>query len=479
MLFRRHDPHDPAGRGRVRQGIRRDERGLASTSDARRSRTSARRLAISGGAYKRRVTRPSRARGTAGHGRSHASRLLPTGTLPPGMVLVPGGTVQAQDATTIALAAVLHRRLRGHESRLQAVRRRRRLRNAEYWTEPFVKDGRTRRFGRGDGRELARPDRPARAVDLGAGHLPARAGRFSGARRELVQSRGLRGVRGQEAADRAPLAAGRERRQRLLGHPRAQQLQRKGPRPSARTRGSASSAPTTWPATSRSGSRTRSATSATSSAAPGTNRTTGSASRIAVAVRPVANNGFRCMRWRRARRSPRRSSRPIAKLVARLFTREACCRRRVPDLSAVSTPTIASDLKAVVESTDDSSEFWRRSASRTPPRMAASASSPICSSRRTRSRRIRRSSTSRTRAASTSVVPAIGDELPGVYRQGRPRAAVSDVQGHLRTAPGTSAGWPKRRRDLDDPADEGPAAIGGLRRNASRPGSPSDSRSSA
>ena len=53
--------------------------------------------------------------------------LQPTGTLPPGMVLVPGGTVHDAGCEDARAAAVLYRRLRGDQSRLQAVRRRRRL----------------------------------------------------------------------------------------------------------------------------------------------------------------------------------------------------------------------------------------------------------------------------------------------------------------------------------------------------------------
>ncbi len=105
----------------------------------------------------------------------------------------------------------------------------------------------------------------------------------------------------------------------------------------------------------------------------------------------------------------------------------------------------------------------------TPRRTAASGSSPICSSRR------RRRAVSDGRLLSAlgrrvpPVVRAVGDELPRVYREGRTRAAVPDVQGHLRTPSGTSAGWPKRPARPHDPADEGSAAIGGLRRNAIRP----------
>ena len=68
--------------------------------------------------------------------------LQPTGTLPPAMVLVPGGTVQTQDAKTIALPPFLvdvyEVKNRDYKRFVDAGG----YRNREYWTESFVKDGR-------------------------------------------------------------------------------------------------------------------------------------------------------------------------------------------------------------------------------------------------------------------------------------------------------------------------------------------------
>ena len=68
--------------------------------------------------------------------------LQPTGTLPPAMVLVPGGTVQTQDAKTIALPPfyvdVYEVTNRDYKRFVDAGG----YRNRDYWTESFVKDGR-------------------------------------------------------------------------------------------------------------------------------------------------------------------------------------------------------------------------------------------------------------------------------------------------------------------------------------------------
>ena len=61
----------------------------------------------------------------------------------------------------------------------------------EYWTQPFVKDGRTLSWEEAMAR-VPRRDRPARPGDLGGRHVPDGQRRLAGERRELVRGRGVR-----------------------------------------------------------------------------------------------------------------------------------------------------------------------------------------------------------------------------------------------------------------------------------------------
>ena len=318
------------------------------------------------------------------------------------------------------------------------------------------------------------------------GTYPARPGRLSGARRELVRGRRLREVRRQERCPPFTTGAGRQDFGIFLGHPDVQQLQRqRDPSQLATYRGSASSAPTTWPATSRSGAAN----------AVGDKRyILGGAWNEPIYQVPRAgcaarrstdrtNNGIRCIIvGRRARLSTPALDEPdLERRCATTHVKSLFTRRRVPDLPGPLRlrPDRSQGRRRVHRRQLGVLDAWN--ASRMPPRMATSVSSRISSSRRMRSRRIRRLSTFPHSGGDVpSVVPAIGDELPRVS------SSRADARCSFRcTRAPTNGVWnvhrigPNARRDLLHPADEGPPAIGGLRRNAIRPRSPASSRSSA
>ena len=214
---------------------------------------------------------------------------LPTpGSHPPGMVAVsvpPGGmrlTLTGFDYTKVVPAPDYY--IDRHE-----------VTNAEFkafvdaggYEKREVLDGALRargsdaRLDRGHG-PLPRWHRTPGAVDLAGRHLPGRPGGLAGGGGELVRSRGVRGIPREALADDLSLDARGEAGAWQFDHA-LESLRRRGygarwaPRPVSGPTG-----PSTWPATSRSGSGTSrpAPASATSSAARGTIRTTSFSTRI-------------------------------------------------------------------------------------------------------------------------------------------------------------------------------------------------------
>ena len=102
-------------------------------------------------------------------------------------------------------------------------------RTRSYWTEPFMSGTRTLSWEEAMA-AVPRYHRAARTCDMGARHVSGGAGGLSGWRRELVRSRGVRGVRGQESPHRLSLVQ-RGRPRQLLRHSHASNYGGKGPAP--------------------------------------------------------------------------------------------------------------------------------------------------------------------------------------------------------------------------------------------------------
>ena len=144
--------------------------------------------------------------GAAGHG--------------PGQRRPAAGTVRHRGVAR----RLLDRPARGHEPGVQGVRGSGRL------PEPGVLAGALRRRRphavlAGRHAAVPRQDRPARSRDLDLGNLPCRPCRLPRRRRELVRSRGLRGLRRRASADDPPLVPGGGARP-VRRHPHREQLQR-------------------------------------------------------------------------------------------------------------------------------------------------------------------------------------------------------------------------------------------------------------
>ena len=135
--------------------------------------------------------------------------LAPAGTTPEGMVRVPGGAVAG-------IGRLPDFFIDKFEVTNQAFKRfvdAGGYRNAQYWPEPFI-DGRPDGLVGGGHGAVPRHHRAPRPRDVGARHVSGRPGRLAGPGRQLVRGSGVRPVRRQGAADRAPLAHGRR-----AGHP--------------------------------------------------------------------------------------------------------------------------------------------------------------------------------------------------------------------------------------------------------------------
>ena len=164
--------------------------------------------------------------------RSFEYKLDPAGSVPAGMVRVPGGTfgfrnhppVELDDDFWLDRYEVTNRAYKEFVERGG-------YRTRDYWKQPFVKDGRPASWEDAMAK-LPRRHGPAGALHLGAGDLPRGPGRASGRRRELVRGGGLRRVRGQGAAVLLPLVQGHGHGpgHRVHGDHPVQQLQRKGVR---------------------------------------------------------------------------------------------------------------------------------------------------------------------------------------------------------------------------------------------------------
>ena len=191
--------------------------------------------------------------------------LTTPGTIPPEMVLV--SRAARRPATHDHGLRLQHRRPRAgfpdrscgsHQHRVQGLRRRRRLRE----TRVLDRTVRSRRpADRVVGRDepLPRPDRAARACNLGRRRAAGRARSVPRERRELVRGGRLRRVSRQAAADDLSLVTGGESgaRRRRDADEQFRRIRDRSPlRPLA---GSDRTARSTWPATSRSGCGTTTA----------------------------------------------------------------------------------------------------------------------------------------------------------------------------------------------------------------------------
>ena len=209
---------------------------------------------------------------------SHPPGMVAVSIPPAGMRLTLTGFDYYQGR---ARARLLHRPARSHERGVQGVCRRGRLRETGVLDGAVRARGSDARLDRGHG-PLPRRHRTPGAVDLAGRHLPGRPGGLAGGGGELVRSRGVRGIPREASADDLSLDARGEAGAWQFDHA-LESLRRRGygarwaPRPvSGRT------GPSTWPATSRSGSGTSrpAPASATSSAARGTIRTISFSTRI-------------------------------------------------------------------------------------------------------------------------------------------------------------------------------------------------------
>ena len=218
--------------------------------------------------------------------------LHPVDAVPEGMVWVPAGEVDItgkkveRDGFWLDQYEVTNRQF-------QAFVDAGGYRKAEYWPAPFVEDGRESPGSRPS--EARRPYRPPRPRRVGGRGVSRGRGGLSRAWRELVRGRGLRRVRGEDPAQRAPLA-----RRDGPAPPHLLTLSNfdgKGPSGSGPVRGSGASGPTTWPATSRSGAGTPQARSATPSAAAGTSPSTCTGQSKPSPFERRENDGFRCAKY--------------------------------------------------------------------------------------------------------------------------------------------------------------------------------------
>ena len=154
--------------------------------------------------------------------------LVPEKDARPGMVFVPAGRSTHADAPPVDLPAYWLDRHELTNREFETFVARGRLPPAGALEAPVRRRRESRPVRGGDG-ALPRPDRAARALDVGAGQLPGRSGGVPRLGRELARGGGLGRVRRQEPPDAAPLVPGRRPRA-LLRSPALQQLRRQGPR---------------------------------------------------------------------------------------------------------------------------------------------------------------------------------------------------------------------------------------------------------
>ena len=311
---------------------------------------------------------------------------------------------------------LLARPLRGDEPRVPGVREARRLPRRELWKQPFVRHGTRSVLRRGDG-AVPRPDRPARALDLGARQLPRGPRRLSGLRSELVRGRGLRGVRRQEPSHPSPLVPGGEL-DAILGDPPFSNFGGQGPRPVGASRASRPTATTTWPATCASGCGTRTATAATRSVEHGATRPTSTLAPTR-STRWTAARSWACAARSTRSRRPRRL-RPRSRTSSGTSRRPRAGRTTRPSRSTRAVRLRPGDLGATVESVDDRSEHWRIEKVSFAAAYGGERIPAGSSFRRTRRPRTRPSSTSRPGAPFPASIDRVGERDFGfLVRSGR------------------------------------------------------------
>ena len=131
--------------------------------------------------------------------------------------------VRCQRGEASRAAGLLVRQVRGHESRIQTVRRRRWLPRSKV-LEGTLPAWRSRARLRRVHRAFPRSHRQARPGIMGAWQLPGRAGRLSGCRHQLVRGGRVCRVRGKEPAHALSLVSSGQHGRDLVGHPPPQQL---------------------------------------------------------------------------------------------------------------------------------------------------------------------------------------------------------------------------------------------------------------
>ena len=139
----------------------------------------------------------------------------------------------------------------------------------------------------------------------------------------------------------------------------------------------------------------------------------------------------------------------------------------------------ASDLKSTVEASTRRRTTGVSSACRTTRRTAGSASSRICSCRKTRAAVPDGRLLPARGGLRAGLVPAGRDGVPGLSREVGTRAAVSDVQGHYERRLKTPPSRTQRRARRHDSASERRRPVDRLPADAARTSPAIGSRSSA
>ena len=183
------------------------------------------------------------------------------GSIPPDMVRVPGGSVGLgipglDHLKEVVLGDYLIDRTEVTNRQFKRFVDEGGYRRRELWKEPFVHAGKTLGWDQAMALLHDRTGRPGPAT-WELGDYPDGAGRSSGHRGQLVRGRGLRRLRRQAAPQRVPVEPRRRDVPDAEHRSREQLPERRHGCGRRRSGASVRTAPTTWPATPRSGAGTR------------------------------------------------------------------------------------------------------------------------------------------------------------------------------------------------------------------------------